>query len=254
MTNKQTRTVQSLKTSLKIIEVLEELDGARVTTLAERVDLAPSTVHGHLATLKQADFVKKNGDEYQLGWEFLRIGNRLLQKEVYQIAEQKVEQLVDETQGRAHFSVEEHGHGVYLITETGNQAVRTFSRPGKQFPLHATAAGKAILSHLPTVQVEEILETQGLPRQNENTITNEDELFEELTETRERGFSINDEEHLEGVRAVGSPVVRKNGQVVGSISVSGPAKRMSGTRFEEEIPDLLRGIANEMELALEYQQ
>jgi DNA-binding IclR family transcriptional regulator len=39
---------------------------------------------------------------------------------------------------------------------------------------------------------------------------------------------------------------------MGALSVSGPAHRMKGEWFESEIPDLLLGSTNELELNLEY--
>jgi DNA-binding IclR family transcriptional regulator len=61
------------------------------------------------------------------------------------------------------------------------------------------------------------------------------------------------EESVEGLRAVAAPIVLDD-RIVGSISLAGPASRFVGERFETEIPDMVRGAANELELKLTYSQ
>jgi DNA-binding IclR family transcriptional regulator len=73
-------------------------------------------------------------------------------------------------------------------------------------------------------------------------------LLDELDAIEDRGVAFNDEEQLDGVKAVGVPVDGSDGRVVGAFSVASPANRMTEDRFEEEIPKTLLGVANEFEL------
>jgi len=253
-THTDRRTLATTRTSLAVVDRLKELDGARVTELAEEMDLAASTVHSHLATLEDAGYVVKDGDTYKLGLAFLNLGEYVREShEYFSLAESKVEQLAEETGGRAHFIVEEHGRGIYIYTRSGKHAVETFSRDGRRLYLHRTAAGKAILAYLSRQRVEEILDRHGLPRRTSNTITDREELFEELRAVRERdGIAFNTEEQVRGIRAAGAPVRDPNGVVIGALSVSGPTHRMKGDRLHEEVPDIVLGTANELELEIEY--
>lgn len=248
-TNGGGRQVQATKTSLEVMETLRELDGARVTELAEALDLSPSTVHAHLSTLVGADYVVKSGDIYHLSLQFLGLADYVRnRRKAYRIAESYTEQLAEETDCRAVFAVEENGRGVYMYTYSGKHAVWTYSTVGKRFYLHQTAVGKAILSRLPTDRVERILDRWGLPAATENTITDRAVLFEQLDAAEERGCSFNHEEQLEGVKAVGVPVEDRDGQVAGAFSVASPANRVTEERFEEDLPTILLGVANEFEL------
>ncbi len=255
MTMKDTpsRTVGSTETLLSILEALEASGGARVSDLADEIGMADSTVHSHLSTLKANGYVVKEGDIYQLGGRFLRFGEYVRNRRTaYEMAKPKVKMLAEETGERCQFIVEEHGRGVYLHRETGSQAVLTDSGLGKRIYLHATAAGQALLAALPDHRVEAIIEQWGLPELTENTITDSDELCEELTAVRERGYAINMEENTEGLHAIGVTIQGSNGEVIGAISVSGPSHRMKGDLFEQDIPDLLLGTANELELNIRY--
>jgi DNA-binding IclR family transcriptional regulator len=243
------RRLQTTTTSLEVVETLRRMDGARVTELAAEMDLAPSTVHAHLTTLVDAEYVVKQGDVYQLSLQFLALGDYVRnRRNAYRIAESYTEQLADETECRAVFAVEENGRGVYMYTFSGEHAVWTYSTVGKRFHLHQTAAGKAILSRLSDERIAAIVDEWGLPAATENTITDADVLAEEISAVRDRGVSFNREEQLDGVKAVGVPVDGADGRVVGAFSVASPANRMTDERFEREIPEVLLGVANEFEL------
>jgi DNA-binding IclR family transcriptional regulator len=86
----------------------------------------------------------------------------------------------------------------------------------------------------------------------DRTITDEDELFAELDRVRERGYSTNNEENIEGIRAVGVPVMHSEGRPIGALSISGPVHRMKGEWFDREIPDLLLGTTSELQLNIAY--
>lgn len=248
--NGRLETVQRLFT---IVSALRELDGARITEIGEYTGLSNSTVYRHLNTLNDMGYVVKEGDVYHVGLGFLTVGEYARdRKDAYQLAKPKVEELAEETNERCQFVVEEHGWGVYLHVETGEHAVETDSRVGKRLHLHSTSVGKSILAHLPEHRIEEIIEERGLPKQTPNTITSREALFEELASIRERGVAYNREGNTEGLRSVGVPVLGPDGHVIGALSVSGPTHRMKGKKYEERLPDLLRGAANELELNLEY--
>lgn len=246
--------IGAVERSLEMIDAIQELDGARVTELADYLDLAPSTVHSHLSTLEANRYLVKESDEYNVGLEFLSRGGFARQrKSTYTMAFDIVEKLADRTEERAQFLVEEHGRGVYLHTATGDHAVQVNARLGRVNYLHASAAGKAIFSHLPERRVEEIIDRWGLNQFTEETITDRETLWDELETTRERGYSFNFEESITGLRAVGVPVRDPAGQVIGAFSISGPTNRLKGEWISKEIPDLLLGAANELELNTEFE-
>lgn len=253
-------TEQSEKRSLKtidrmmlIIDTLQEKGGGGVTEIANELNLSPATVYNYLSTMEQNQLVVKGDDEYRLGLAFLNIGGYVRdQYEILSLAEPKVDQIAEQTGERAQLLVEEHGQAVVICKETSPNAVVADTVIGKTSYLHASAAGKAILSALPDERVEEIIERWGLPGRTENTITDREELFEELSTIHSRGYAFNDEESIAGLRSAGVPVVAPDGAVIGGLSVSGPTHRMKGASYREEIPNTLLGAANEIELKLTY--
>lgn len=245
--------VKTTETAFRIIELLKEENGMGLTELARELDLAKSTIHRHLSTLTDLEYVTREDDVYRTGLRFLEIGEQTrTRSDAYHLAQEKVSDLAAETEERCQFVVEEYGKGVYLFRETGARAVHTDSEIGKRIPIHATAAGKAILASLSDERIHEIIDQRGLPAVTEHTTTDETELWAELEEIRDRGYSINVEENTSGLRATGVPVQYESGEPIGALSVSGPTHRFQGTLFEETLPNLLLGTANELELNIQY--
>lgn len=245
--------VKTARTIFTILEALQENDGLSVSELATEVDMSRSTAHRHLTSLEQVGYVIRENDHYHIGLRFLHLGIYARDRYgIYWQARPKVDKLADQTDERVQLMVEEHGQGVQLYPKFGNQSVQTDAQPGQRVHLHTNAAGKAILAFLPREHVEEIIDELGCPRQTDNTITDPDALFDELNKIRDRGVAFNDGERIEGLRAVGAPVLDSDRNVVGSISISGPAGRFTDNWYHEELPKLLRGAVNEIELNLKY--
>lgn len=244
--------VKSTETSMEIIEYLAHNGEGRITQIADDLGIAKSTVHRHLHTLRNHRLIDKEGDLYHLGLGFLKLGElSRSRKDAYREAGKTVQKLAETTGERAQFVVEEQGYGVYLHGACGDKGVKTNPRLGKRLPLHATSTGKAILAHLPAHYVDQVIE-EGLEKVTKHTITDKDRLREELEQIRDRGYSINNQENIIGLRALGVPVKRPNGTLIGALSVSGPVQRFQGEWYEETVPELLLEVANELEINIEH--
>jgi DNA-binding IclR family transcriptional regulator len=248
---KNTRTLQTVERTADIISYLEEMNGARITEIAERYDLAASSVHSHLTTLRDNGYVVKQGDEYQLSLRFLEVGKYVQQRtEARRLADEYTKKLCDETGYRAIFLVEEHGLGVFLYMYSGEHTAWTHNSPGQQSPLHTLAAGKAILAHYPESRVREILEGKGMPRKTKNTITEIEDFLGELERVRERGYALNDNENVDGIKAIAVSAHGPANNLIGSFGISGPSGSMTEESFHDDLPHKLREITDEFELEL----
>jgi DNA-binding IclR family transcriptional regulator len=252
--NRPTRRVQAAETAFTILETLNQNDGMRLTELAEELGMAKSTIHRYLQTLLANEYVvKEQNNEYHLSLRFLDFGFQTRNRNPgYQLAEQKVKQLAEETNERAQFIVEEHGKAVYVHREAGSHAIQTDPGIGKRVQLHATAAGKSIMAEWSDERIKEYIEENELSALTSNTITDEEALLKEIEKIRERGYSVNHGENIDGLRALGVSIVPGSRGVLGAFSVSGPINRLDDEAFEKELTSLLMGFANEVELNLEY--
>ena len=245
--------VKAAKTAVTIIDALRELNGAGVSELADHLGMPKSTVHDHLRTLEREEYLVNAEGEYRIGARFLELGGHARrQMKVYQIAKPEIQKLAQDTGEHANLMIEEHGHGIFLYKATGEDAVRLDTYAGMRVHLQTTALGKSMLANMPREAVEGILDRHGLPRITPKTVTDRDALFEELTEIRERGYAIDDEERVEGMRCVAAPITNNDGEPIAAVSVSGPKSRMQGQLFEEEVPNLVLRTANVIDVNLTY--
>ncbi|MFC7225462.1 IclR family transcriptional regulator [Halalkalicoccus sp. GCM10025322] len=244
--NKKQSRIKSVNMALNIIQYLHENPSSTLRRIADSLNTSTSTAHRHLNTLHEQGYVVMENNTYRLSLKFLTYGGKVREElSAHEMIERKVYQLGNKTAERTQFLVEEHGERVYAYTYAGQDAVKTDAAIGKRGPLHVSAAGKAILAELPSQRIDEILSESLSVRKKED-------LLDELRTIRERGYAFNDEESIPGLRAVGVPVMRPDKSVLGAISVSGPAERLRGEYFREELPSLLLGTVNEIELNLKY--
>lgn len=253
MTTDDSAQIRSVRTAFRTVERLNDFGEAGVTELARSLDLPKSTVHNHLRTLEDAEYVVKEGDAYRVGCRFLELGAKARDRRpLYRIARPEVERLAHETGELAGLVIEEHGRGVFLHRAKGEEAVHVDTYAGKRIHLHAAALGKAILAAMPPERVDEVVDRHGLPQLTERTISDPDALSEELAQIRERGVAFDDEERLRGLRSVAAAVRTEDGEPLGALSVAGPTSRLGGERYRTEIPELIRSAVNVVELNVTY--
>ncbi|WP_313691792.1 IclR family transcriptional regulator [Halorarum halobium] len=245
--------VQATQRSFDIIEALRAENGARLTTIAASLDLPNSTVHNHLSTLMEREYVVKEDDVYRLSLRFLELGEhtRSLRK-IHRVAKPELEELAAETGEVASMMIEENGLGVFLFSAQGDDAVPVETSAGTHVSLHETGLGKAILANVSTERVDEIIDRHGMAGRTTRTVVDPAALHEQLAEVRETGIALGDAERIEGIRSVGAPVKDENGRVLGAIGVFGPAGRLSDDRIDGPLGDALENTSNIVELKFTY--
>jgi len=242
--------LQSIRRVSEIIELLQREGPLGATEITERLDVPTSTAHDYLSSLYDLEYLVKTEGKYDLGLRLLDHGIAARDRHaIADIGQQTITQLANETGEATWLVTEEHGRAVYLDYALGEHAVQTHARIGTRSYLHQLASGKSILAYLPEARVEEIIDRHGLEQRTPHTIDSRAQLLDELEATRERGYAINDQEAVEGARAVGKAII-VGGDVVGAISVVGPANRLTDQQLADGIVDQIRGAANELELKL----
>lgn len=247
--------IKSDEKLFRIIALLVERNGAGVTELANEMEISKSTVHKHLQTMVYHNFATQDGETYHVGLRFLDYGMYARRRQlIYRIAHGRVEELANETGELVWCQTYENGKCVYLHGAAGSRSVYPPEHVGNRTPMHQLAGGKAMLANLDRQEVDRIIDQHGLEAATPNTITDRDELFEALERIREQGVAFNREEATLDLFAVATAVTGPDGVVLGSIGISGPKHRLRGELFDEELPKLLLGTANELEFNLEHQE
>jgi len=245
--------VKAVDTCFRIVDLLTELDEPTIEQIAAEIDLSTTAVHNHLKSLEEIGYVTKQDGSYQASLKFLEMGGLLRSEyELFRKGREPIDSLADETGELSNLMIEENGSGVHIYLSKGENAVVFDTYTGRRYPLHNNALGKSILSHLTRDRAEAIIDRSTLTPTTDNTITDRDELWQELEAIRERGVAFDDEERIDGLRCVAAPVIVDD-RVLGSISVSGPASRIKGDLFREALPEKVERTADIISININYQ-
>ena len=220
--------VQSVDRALTILEVLARIGEAGVTDVAAELGVHKSTAFRLVATLEAHRLVEQTADrgKYRLGVGVLRLaGATAARLDVVQEARPLCRQLAATTGETVNITVLSESSALYLDQVAGSSALQPHNWVGQHIPLHATSNGKVLLSGLDTSALDRLLPT--LPSYTPRTITRKSELRAELNRVREQGYAVAVDELEIGLSAVAAPIRNAGGEVVASMSVSGPTFRLS---------------------------
>ena len=222
-----------------------------MTEISEKVGIHKSTVHRLLATLEGKRFVERDAvtGVYRPGIRFLQLASLTLEhNDLRRLAAPFLHTLCEQFRENINLSVLDETEVIYLEVIESPQRVKLAATPGQRLPAFCTASGKAILAFLPEEKVRDIL-SHGMPRYTQNTITSVEAFLNATHLTREQGYAISEQEFEDGINAIAAPI---HNHPIASVSIAGPAYRLTRERMIEIGPELLatvRKIAQEVEVA-----
>jgi len=247
--------VQSVERTLDILEALVEL-GSEVglVEISQAVTLPLATVHRLLGTLIQRGYVKQNRQnrKYALGFRALQMGSDMRQRFSLRLeARPFLQRLMQRSGESANLAVLDEGEVVYIDQAQSSRILRMFTQIGNRLPAHSTGSGKVMLAFSPPEAVEGIVRRSGLPVRTPHTIVDLEAFRHELERIRHQGYGIDDEEQEEGVRCIAAPVRDESGQVVASLSISGPVTRLDDHRVQSLVTEVV-DCGNKLSTRLGY--
>lgn len=250
MDSEQDPKVKSLAKAMHVLECFTTKEPELgITELADRMGVTKSNVHNIVSTFQQLGYLAKlpNG-KYTLGLKMLEYAFIINQhlgypKAVYDIL-METASLTDEI---VYFGLPYGTDVLYLYV--AHPTARMNELPyreilGEKAPLCSTGIGKAILAFLPEEEWSGRI-PQELVRFTPNTMTDREEIMEELRRVKRRGYALDNEERDPHVRCVGVPVYNAAGQLVAGMSTSGPSQIMTDAKLLE-CSNILRSAALKM--------
>ena len=228
MANKEGGNLQSVNRALSALDLIAEAGELGVTELGRRLDVHKATASRLVATLAERGMVERDPitEKYRLGFGLIRLaGAAMASMDLVRIARPLLEDLADRTRETVNLGVLSSDAVVYIDQVTGTRSIVAVSWVGRRTPLHCTSNGKVLLAYMRPAERDRLLGGR-LPRATPATLTDPKRLRAQLEEVRARGYAQTMEELEEGLNAVAAPIRRADGEVVASLSVSGPAFRM----------------------------
>jgi len=233
-------TVQSVDRALSILELLARDGEAGVTEIASELGVHKSTAFRLLATLEAHRLVEQDGERgrYRLGVGNLRLaGATTARLDLVTEARPVCRQLAADTGETVNITVRSETSALYLDQVAGSSALQSHNWVGQHIPLHATSNGKVLLSELTDSELKAAL--RELPRFTDSTITTRPRFRDELAKVRADGYALAVDELELGLTAAAAPIRSAHGDIIASMSISGPSFRLDDDRLAEAVPMLI---------------
>jgi len=226
--------------------VLEALalseDPIRLSRIARRLELQKSTVHRILATLIHLGYAEQVPETgcYRANLRLWELGSTTVSHHpVKRAASGYLQQLHQATRETVSLTVLSGIDVLYLDKIVSPRPVRFTSRVGSRVPAPLTAGGKAILAYEPNAP--EIIHAvrERIAEGNPLCIAS---VLHELEDVRRHGYAISS--GRPGVRSFAAPIMGQDGRAAAALSVSAPESRLSKSKQESIVEQLLGTCAD----------
>lgn len=240
-----------IPTTMRLLLILEVIaDAGRPMTAAElgrEMDLPKQTIHRLCSTLLDEGFLVTEGSSKRLlpGRRARHVAAGVLHTSPNHIIRRQILKRVSQTvKETVNFSAPRDDGMVYLDRVETDWAFRIQLPIGTQVPFHATASGKAYLASLPPRKRKALVGALTMEALTPRTHTDPATLLKELNLIAKRGYSLDNEEMLEGLVAMAVPILDAEGRFIAAIAFHGPIQRVTIDMAIQHLPLLQAAAAD----------
>ncbi|MDX8347202.1 IclR family transcriptional regulator [Cognatiyoonia sp. IB215446] len=244
-----------IPTNLRLLILLEEVAKAGVpvtpSVVNENLGLPKPTIHRLFATAEAEGFLQRDidGRSYSPGRRMRILATNTLSSERVRTVRLAVLKALAMSVGETcNIAIPERDGMFYLDRVETHWPLRIQLPVGTQVPFHCTASGKMYLSTLRTDYLDRFLRNYVLERQTVHTITATDDLYDELSKIRDRGYATDDQEFMAGMTAIAVPILDDRGRLLSTLSIHAPEQRRDVGELVDHLPELQRAAAELTEI------
>ena len=231
----------SVKKAFKILHTIaDSSNGLGVSELAKQLKIGKSTVHGITSALEELGVLVRDSKrkKYSLGFALLELRKKAYGKmELRDVAKIPMEKLMEKIGETVFLGILSGDHVTMLDMVESHHEMKITSPPGTRLPLIAGATGKVFLSQLEEKKVKEVIQKIGLFKFTSKSIVDQKKFFKEIEETKKRGYAIDDEEYMLGVKAIAAPI-QTSSSPLAAIWVVGFTSSLNDQKMEKVILEI----------------
>lgn len=217
--------IQSVDRALDILQLFSaSKTRLGISEIGRALGLMNSTVHGLVRTLTKHGFLRQDPEtrKYSLGVSNVELCHFFLGGlRIYQVGSRATHRLSQETGCTSRLGIWDHDSVVVIVNIFPRPEAFQYYTSGPRIAAYCTALGKSILASLDREELDAYFDRHQLTPYTDNTITDRDQLLEDLENTRLRGYAVDREESLAGVYCLAAPIFDETRNPVAAVSVSG---------------------------------
>jgi DNA-binding IclR family transcriptional regulator len=236
--------------ALRALEVLEAVASSTVPLTMDQIitgtGISKATAYRTVGGLSEAGILlREPKGRFSAGPRLGALGLSLISNGAFRSERQSILQsLVSQVGETCNFTTLHNNDVVYIERVESSWPLKLSLHPGSVVPLHCTSSGKLYLSQMPVAQRTRLLRSAPIPRFTPHTITDPDQLDQELRQIRKTRVSTDNEGYLAGLISVAVPVYGPDKKVIGAVSVHALAARLSLERALTFLPQIRRAAAD----------
>ena len=227
--------IRSVDKAMALLELLgESRSPLTLSELERRSGLPKSTIHGLLSTMMEHHMVSQQADgRYCLGLRLFELGCAVSASwDVTGVAAPYLAKLSSVTGATAFLAVRSGGEAVTLDQSREGSGLRIVSETGCRLPLYCTSQGKLFLAYCSSeAEQARLLRAHPPVPHTPHTITDPDQLAQELRKIQAQGYAVEDGEFRIGLRSVSAPIFGLGGTLQYALGVVGLFRRTTAPEF-----------------------
>jgi len=220
---------------MRVIEaVVDAAEPVGPRGLARSLGIDRSAVGRILLQLTELDVLERTSEGYVPGPRLFVLSRVLGARDTLpEIVGPVLSALVDRFDETCYVCAFHGDVAVFTHEIQSSKPLRFVIELGRPVPLHAGAAGRAILAGLDDRQIRAVLGDRSLETLTSTTITDVDELVELARGDRDRGFTVSKEERVAGGASIAAPFFDQHGRCQGSVVFTTPLSRLDTAQIDE---------------------
>ena len=234
--------VRTFARGLSVIEVMGQSTGRQnMAQISEAAQLPRTVVRRLLLTLIDLGFVGTDDKDYWLTPKVLRLGWSYFDSaKTPRAAQPHLQRISIALGGAAFFAVLDEDDVVFVARDGSSQVQNVGFVLGARLSANLVAAGVAMLSCRSPQEIDQWLAGRKFVPYTPYTTTTETAVREAINTARINGYALLEQQLSLAVRGLAVPIRRRNGEIVGAISVSLPMSNESSERAIARALPLLR--------------
>ncbi|MDM5227558.1 IclR family transcriptional regulator [Cytobacillus sp. NJ13] len=213
--------VPALEKANNILALIgERPNQLRLIDISKQLGINKSSLFSLLNTLETLRWiVKEEGDTYSLGPALGALSAAYFKQfNILQSFYKEASVSVSKINEHIQLGMLEKGNVVYLGKMEGDSRVRLVTDPGMRFPAYASAIGKIQLTQYDKNELEEIFPSSQFVKKTPFTISNIDDLYENVNAAKKNGYAIENQEASLGFHCVAAPVYNYENNIIAGVS------------------------------------
>ena len=226
---KDTQIIRSLDKGLFLLEVIQQAGKPiALKELWQELGWDKATIHRLLHTLVRRGYLLRDSatKQYTLGLKIFGLYDSLVRNfDIQPVTRPYLEEISEQTGEAGHLAVLLGKDIVFIDRVASRETLSVNTQIGAHEPAYCTALGRAVLGFIDEETLAEHL-PKSLERYTTRTVTSVGELRRILHKARSKGYALDDEEYIDGIRCAAAPVFDHAGYPIAAIGISGPKIRM----------------------------